>query len=449
MIPVLTPAEMEAVDAGASEPVEVLIDRAGGAVARAALARLGGTYGRRVVVIAGLGNNGADGRVAAGRLQRAGVVVTVVPPDVAEIPTADLVIDAAYGTGLSRPYDPPSVGRTEVLAVDIPSGLDGSTGEILGGALPATSTVTFAAAKPGLVLGAGPEYSGTVEVADIGLDVSGATAHVVTDGDPRSWVPARPPGAHKWRAATWIIAGSRGMTGAARLCATAALRSGAGYVRLSTPGPGAGPEDPIEAVGFPLPLEFWDRDVVYALERMSSMVIGPGLGRSDETVAAVRSLVTGANVPLVIDGDALAALGDRVARHVGARSAPTILTPHDGEFERLTGSRPSPDRLADVRGLAAETGAVVLLKGPTTVIAAPDGRARFVTSGDQRLASAGTGDVLAGIIGAFLARGAEPLDAVAAAAHLHGRAGTRRPIGVIASDLVDVLPAVHAELGVD
>lgn len=448
MIPVVTPVEMNAIDAAAAQPVEVLIERAGAAIARAALELMGGTYGRRVVVVAGPGNNGADGRVAGKRLERAGARVTIVAPGGGPVPHCDLVIDAAFGTGLSRPYEPPSVGAAPVLAVDIPSGVDGLTGQVHGAALHAAATVTFAAAKPGLLLDRGAQLCGRIDVADIGLDVSGATAHLVTDADIASWIPVRPHDAHKWVAATWIVAGSRGMTGAARLAARAALRSGAGYVRLSTPGPGAGPEEPVEAVGYPLPVEFWDRDVTYALDRVASLVVGPGLGRDEATMAAVRSVASSAAVPLVLDGDALTALGDKAARIIGDRSAPSVLTPHDGEFERLTGSRPGPDRLAAVRAFAADVDAIVLAKGPTTVIAAPDGRARFVTSGTASLATAGTGDVLAGMIGAFLARGADPLDAAAAAAHVHGRVGASIPSPLVAGDLPDHLPEVLAGLGV-
>lgn len=448
MIPVATPDEMSAIDAAAPEDVDELIDRAGRAVARAALGQLGGSYGRRVVVIAGPGNNGADGRVAARYLERRGVRTVIVDPSGPVPDGADLVIDAAFGTGVSRPYDAPSVGAAPVLAVDTPSGVDGVTGAALGRPLAARTTVTFAALKPGLLLGAGAGLSGTVEVADIGLDTSALRAHLVTDDDPQWWVPVRPDDAHKYRAATWVIAGSRGMTGAARLAAATAQRSGAGYVRLSTPGPGAGPEDPMEAVGFPLPIEYWDRDVLYALERMQSVVIGPGLGRTEATRAAVRSVVSGASVPMVIDGDGLAALGDRAERFTGARSEATVLTPHDGEFAGLSGAAPGADRVASVRALAERTNAVVLAKGPTTVIAAPDGRTRFVTSGTKRLATAGTGDVLSGILGAFLARGAEPLEAAAAAAHVHGVAASLAPVAMVASDLLGTLGAAMDHLAV-
>lgn len=437
MIPVVTPAEMAAIDAAAPEPEDVLVGRAGAAVARAALGLLGGTYGRRVTVVAGPGNNGADGRVAADVLAARGVRVRVIPPDATHTGRADLVIDAAFGTGLARPYEPPRLEPTApVLAVDIPSGVDGLTGQLHGRPWPAVATVTFAAYKPGVLIGPGAGLAGAVTVADIGLDTTSATAHLVVDGDCRWWVPIRPADAHKYRAATWIIGGSPGMTGAARLAAGGAQRAGAGYVRVSTPGPGRGPDDPVEAVGHPLPVEYWDRDVLYALDRMGSVVIGPGLGRSEATRAAVRSVVAGATVPVVVDGDGLAALGDRAERFTSQRRQPTILTPHDGEFAALGGDVDDDDRIAAVRALAQRCNAVVLRKGPATVVAAPDGRARVVTSGTKRLATAGTGDVLAGMIGAFAAMGADPLEAAAAAAHIHGRAGQRVTATLVASDLV-------------
>lgn len=209
MIPVVTPAEMGAIDAGAPEPVEVLIDRAGAAVARRARAMLGGTYGRRIVVVAGPGNNGNDGRVAGQRLAAAGAHVTVVAPDaVGPLPPAHLVIDAAYGTGLTRPYDPPALqGSPLVLAVDIPSGVHGLTGALLGTPWPADETLTFAALKPGLVLSPGRWLTGRVTVADIGLDVSRSTIAVVTPDDLLASIPARPVDTHKWRAACWVIGG--------------------------------------------------------------------------------------------------------------------------------------------------------------------------------------------------------------------------------------------------
>ncbi len=446
MIPVVTPARMAEVDAAAEDPVEVLVDRAGAAVARAAIDELGGTYGRRVVVLAGPGSNGADGRVAAERLRRRGVRTTVLEvadaPD--ELPPADLVVDAAFGTGLRRPFEAPTTSAP-VLAVDLPSGLDGLTGQVQGRPLRAVRTVTFAAIKPGLLLGEGPRLAGRVEVADIGLDPSPADAHLVTDSDIPGMVPQRPSEAHKWQSACWVVAGSPGMEGAANLAAAAAQRAGAGYVRLSVPG-GGGQTPPVEVVGHPVDADL--SQVGGDLDRFASLVLGPGLGRAAETAAGVRRLVGASTVPTVLDGDGLTAAAGIL--EAVDRPAPLVLTPHDGEFETLAGHRPGPDRLGVARGLAAATGATVLLKGPTTVVSSPEGAALLVTSGDQRLATAGSGDVLAGILGAFLARGAAPLEAAAAAAHVHGLVAAACPeTGVVAGDLAGHLVEALVGLGVD
>lgn len=444
MIPVLTPDEMAAVDAAAPEPVEVLIERAGAAVAREALDLLGGAYGRRVVVVAGKGNNGNDGRAAAARLRRRGVRVAVVDAAAAPsaLPPCDLVIDAAYGTGFRGTWDAPDPGDAPVLAVDIPSGVDGCTGEAEGDVLAAERTVTFAALKPGLLLGRGPELAGEVRVADIGLDVSGATTGLVDDADVAGWLPPRSREAHKWQAAVWVVAGSPGMTGAAGLAARGAQRIGAGYVRLSTPGGDAGAGAPVEAVGTPLPAEGWAAEVLDGVERFAAVVVGPGLGRAEGTGAEVRRLVARCPVPVVVDGDGLAALGD----DPGAVAQPsTVLTPHDGEFARLTGGPPGPDRIGAAARLARSAGCVALLKGSTTAVANSDAGVFVVTAGDARLATAGTGDVLSGAIGGLLAGGVDPGPAAAAGAHLHGRAARLGPArGLVAGDLPGLLPAALA-----
>lgn len=449
MIPVLTPAEMAAVDAAAPEPVEVLIERAGAAVAGAALGMLGGGYGRRVVVLAGKGNNGADGRSAARWLARRGVRVEVVDALAApgRLPAADLVIDAAFGTGFRGGWDAPELGAGPVLAVDIPSGVSGLTGEPAGRVLAADRTVTFAALKPGLVLEPGRTLAGSVALADIGLDVSGAAAQVVEAPDVAAVLPARAPGAHKWASPVMVVAGSPGMTGAAHLAAAAAQRAGAGMVRLATPGLSDDPHRPTEAVGLRLPDDGWAEAVSRELHRFRALVVGPGLGTSMATQGGVRLLLGSAPVAAVVDGDALSAVGRDLAV-VRDRAAATVLTPHDGEYARLTGSPPGPDRLTAARDLAARAGVVVLLKGPTTVVADPAGAVRLVTEGDARLATAGTGDVLSGVVGALLARGVPPLEAAAAGAWLHGRAARLGPAqGLVASDLLDLLPAALSELG--
>jgi NAD(P)H-hydrate epimerase len=444
LIPLLTPDEVRAVDASADDPVEVLIERAGAAVAGEAIDLLGGVYGRRIVVVAGKGNNGNDGRSAARILRRRGARVDIVDASEcpAVLPASDLVIDAAYGIGFRGTWDAPSPAGAPVLAVDIVSGVDAITGVAGDSVFHAERTVTFQGAKPGHVLGRGAELSGEVVIADIGLDASIARAWLVEDQDIGALLPARPRDTHKWRAAVWVIGGSPGMTGAASLAARAAQRAGGGYVRLSVPG-GEAEDAPLEAVSTALPGSGWSAEVLDGAERFKAAIVGPGLGRgSDEDI---RRFVADAPIPVVVDGDGLTALG----RDVGSCVRPdTVLTPHDGEFERLTGKAPADDRLASVRELAASAGCTVLLKGPTTIVSNPDGEARLVTSGDARLASAGTGDVLSGVIGAFLAAGMLPLDAAACGAHVHGLAARLgAPVGLVAADVAENLPLVLAELG--
>lgn len=442
MIPIVTPAEMRAIDAAASEPVEVLVDRAGRAVARAAIRMMGGTYGRRVVVIAGPGNNGADGRVAAQVLARRGVRVRVVAPDEDrdgghEIDRVDLVIDAAFGTGVSRPVELPRVAdATPVLAVDIPSGVDGLTGVLHGDARRADETITFAALKPGLVLEPGRSFAGRVRVEPIaGIDVSGADAFAVDEADVAAWLAPRAVADHKWGSAVRIIGGSPGMTGAVELAAGAAHRF-AGFVQVAHPADS--PFDrPVEAVGLPLPARDWVASAANALERVHAVLVGPGLDPSAELgpVLAIER-------PLVVDASALQLHAVEV---LARRSAPTVITPHDGEFARLGGSA-DDDRIAATRDLAARTRSVVLRKGPTTIIAAPDGAVRVVVDGGPELATAGSGDVLSGIIVGLLARGIAPLEAATAGAWLHAACGRARGEGLVASELADAVPSVLRRL---
>ena len=442
MLSIVTPEEMAAIDEAAPEPVEELIDRAARHVAREAVELMGGVYGRRVTVLAGPGNNGADGRVAAKHLARRGVRVSVV--DALDAPVSlrlvDLVIDAAFGTGLARPYLPPTVEEAQrILAVDIPSGVDGLTGQRLGLPLRAERTVTFAALKPGLVLEPGRSLAGEVRLVDIGLDVGQPSRHAVEDADVAALIPPSSAEDHKWRSGLRIVGGSVGMTGAAALAAQAAQRAGAGMVQLAMPG-ASGSEGPTEAVVLPLPAHGWANDALDGLDdRVRAVLVGPGLGRDDPQ--SVRAMLNVA-VPLVIDGDALTA---EVVAALDVRRAPTILTPHDGEWQRLGGDT-GPDRLERTREFALKHGVTVIRKGPSTVIAAPDGQIRAVTSGTSALATAGTGDVLAGFVSALLAQGLGPFDAATVAAHVHGTAGNLLGPGLIASDLPDALASVFRNL---
>lgn len=471
MIPVVTPDEMRAIDAAAPEPVEELIARAGAAVARTALHMLGGTYGRVVNVIAGTGNNGADGRDAATRLAARGIKVRVY--DVAScpevLPAADLVIDAAFGTGYQssaeRPWNAPDVGDAAVLGVDVPSGIDALTGAATAGVLPADRTITFQALKPGLVFGAGSRLAGAIEVVDIGLQTDHIRCHLVEASDVAAWWPARGADAHKWHGAVKVVAGSADMLGAAELSTAAAARSGSGLVSLSAPG--CTPRTRSEVVQRSIGAADFADEALVDIGRFGALVIGPGLGRDDDTLTAARQCIADASVPVVIDGDAIFASAwsaDGAASLLRDRELPTVVTPHDGEFSILTGARPGPDRIAEARAAAATFDSTILLKGPTTVVAAPLSRTfdapsppaaheltwatdepaqvYLVDRGDQRLATAGSGDVLAGMIGAVLAADVDPTRGAAAAAWLHGAAAALGPReGLLAGDLIDLIPA--------
>jgi hydroxyethylthiazole kinase-like uncharacterized protein yjeF len=452
VLPIVTPEEMHAVDVAAPSATDVLIERAGAAVARAAVRMLGGTYGRTVDVIAGRGNNGNDGRVAARRLEALGVRVRVFSvTDLPQVlPPADLVIDAAFGTGFRGTWQPPVVGTMPVLAVDIPSGVDALTGRIEGTVLRAHRTITFAALKPGLLLGDGADAAGLVEVADIGLPIGPRSTHLLEQRDVAAWLPARGRDAHKWQTAVRVIAGSRTMPGAAALATAGALRSGAGMVHVSIPGLDHASALPIEAVLRPLPAQGWAAEALGTFDRFHVLVLGPGLGRGDDTAASARFVAVRSPLPAVIDGDGLFALAwnaDGAATLLRQREASTVLTPHDGEYQLLTGSPPAADRIWAARRLAADTRSIVLLKGSTTVVAAPSGDVLVVRSGDQRLATAGTGDVLAGVIGALVAMRVDPFAAAAMGAWIHGRAAMLGPsLGLVAGDLPGAIPAVLEEL---
>lgn len=481
MQPLLTPAEMRAADEAAisaGTPQSVLMDRAGGAVAREALRMLGSAYGRRVVVLAGPGNNGGDGRVAVQRLAQRGVRCDVVDIEKATheelhraLGRADLVIDAMYGTGCrgaltglaEHAAQALAARRLPVLAVDIPSGVHGGSGAISGVAVPATRTLTFQARKVGMCFGAGRVLSGNVVVADIGIDVgecfspTGPRLALVEDSDIPEWIPVRPLDAHKWTAAVMVVGGSAGMHGAPMFAARAALRAGAGMVTCGLPERVAEHVDSGECIVRVLPSDPTGAQLVAdaahvvldGLHRYGAVVLGPGLGADARTSEMVARIVAEAPVPLVVDADGLNAIaGDLSPLRLRAQQlgAPAILTPHAGEYQRLTGQSAHPDPVAAARSLAAETRAIVLLKGPTTVVAAPDGRAYCITSAGPELATAGTGDVLSGIIGAFVARGATPWHAAAAGAHVHGRAGARVGAGLIASDLIAAIPPTLTEL---
>ncbi len=365
-----------------------------------------------------------------------------------------------YGTGFTGTLDGPAAviaarsGELRTVAVDIPSGIDGHTGARTGVAVQAATTVTFAARKPGLVFEPGRSHAGVVVVADIGIDVGTPALGLTTGRDVRAWLVdhQRPPDTNKWRTGVLVVGGSGGMTGAPRFVSEAAMRAGAGIVWCAMPGHEAadlaGGSGIITRV---LPatddgaLAGLD-DLVARLDRFQALAVGPGLGTAEPTRAAVHELVATAAVPMVLDADGLNAFaGEPATLH--QRPGATVLTPHDGEYARLVGEPVGADRVDAARRLAAVTGAVVLLKGPATVIAEPGGRAALNPTGGSELATAGSGDVLTGIVAGLMATGLSPFEAAAAGAFLHGRAGdVSGHTGLIARDLIAALPRTLADL---
>ncbi len=457
VIPVLTPQQMHAADVAALAMVSddyVFIRRAGHAVAHAAKKMLGGAYGRRIVIIAGPGNNGNDGRVAGEWLAEWGAHVEVLPVEECASAflnpsNADLVIDAAFGIGFRGQWSPPIVFDVPVLAVDIPSGLDGLTGVVSGGVIPADRTVTFAAVKTGMLFGDGPSVCGEIDVVDVGIDpVDNVETYIVQVHDVASWIPPRGRSAHKWNYSVRVVAGSSGMSGAASLVSAAAMRAGAGIVHLSWRGRDA-VVPPTEVVGRPLPDTGWAAFIAEDINRFDALVVGPGLGRGDDIGSEVRDILSACPIPVVVDGDGLVCAVDPTGGYqaLRGRPGPTVLTPHDGEFAALGGDVSHAERIEATRVLAEKTHSVVLRKGPTTVISDVDGAVYLVVSGDERLATAGSGDVLSGIIGALLARGLAPHEAAAAGAFIHGMAGSSCAIeGTIARDIVATISDVMSEV---
>ena len=447
----LTPAEMAQADAHAvatGTPVATLMERAGWAVAQATRARLRPC---RVLVACGPGNKGGDGYVAARLLAREGWPVSIAasaPPRGDAAPAAaswhgpivpfhpdqaaraDLVIDALFGAGLTRPIGPDITvflaAARRIAAIDVPSGLDGATGQPLGQVTPAEQTITFHRRKPGHLLLPGRSLCGELVLADIGIP-PGTPPVRTWRNTPALWARPRPGlSDHKYTRGHVTILGGAAMCGAARLSAGAARRIGAGMLTIAAPPEAAS----IYRAGDPgvivetLPLEH-----LLADPRRTVWVAGPGLGIEAARAALPTLLAAGRQT--VIDADALTACAGNPEALRGA----TILTPHAGEFARVFGP-PGPDRLAAVREAAARTGAVVLLKGADTIIAAPDGRAAINDNAPPFLATAGAGDVLAGLIAGLLAQGMPPWEAACAATWLHGDAARRAGPYLIAEDLI-------------
>lgn len=499
MKPVLTPAEMADADRRTIEagtPSLDLMERAGAAVARAAIRLAGGAYGKRFLVVCGKGNNAGDGFVAARKLTHAGgfpVIVNVTDPGelsgdakanyerlgparkVAhtapaferELARADVVIDALFGTGLKGRIEGDAASMIQsinrsgkpVVAVDIPSGVNGETGTAEGPAVWADLTVTMAALKTGIAIPPGCIQAGEIEIADIGIDRSMLQSLVaLTDSaDVAALLAARPPDAHKRSVGTvLVVAGSVGMSGAAALTALGALRAGAGLVTVATASSVAVEIDQRILEGTVLPLPETGNGtiepsavaaVVERARNMDVVAIGPGLSTNQETVEFVHKLLAAIENPVVIDADGLNALGGSLDLIAG-REPPTLITPHPGEMGRLLGistKEVQAERLRLTNDTAKRTGAAVLLKGHRTIIASPDGQTRINPTGGPALATGGSGDVLTGVSAAILASTNDAFAAGWAGAWIHGRAGdllsrTVGERGVIAGDVADWIP---------
>lgn len=455
----------------------------------------------RIVVVCGKGNNGGDGFATARMLREQGREVTVLllgsgdelqgdartnyerlggaPPEpfaASALDGAAGIVDAILGTGFEgEPREPAAsaiaaisdagAAGTTVVACDVPSGVNASTGEIAGVAVRADATATFHAAKPGLWIAPGKEHAGEVRIVDIGIPDGGPVepsigmiGDAVTDG-----VPRRGRDSTKFAAGSVLVCGgSTGLTGAPCLASEAAMRAGAGYVTACVPAS----LNPIfesrllEVMTVPVADRHGAIAAAAASEmlertgRVQSLVLGPGLGRDPETVTFARGLASGASVPLLLDADGLNA-------HVGQlgtlaeRSAPTVITPHAGELGRLLGiasAEVETHRLAMVRRAARESGAIVVLKGDDTLVAEPDGRVGISRGGAPALATAGTGDVLSGVIGAYLAKRMDPFHAACAGVFIHAAAGRLAAHeigreGVVASDVIALLPRALPPVG--
>lgn len=476
---IMTVAEMAAADHAAvaqGVPATILMERAGMAVAKAVISRFSPSS---VVIWCGPGDNGGDGYVAARHLQEGGWSVRVealAPPasdcarwaaalwhgDVAalsSLPTlADIYIDALFGAGLSRPLDgdiaklarATALGDATVIAVDLPSGVSGDTGRALGEtAFRADLTVTFHRRKPAHVLVEGREACGEVVVADIGLAIptSAMTLHENTPDLWRARFPWPELTAHKHRRGRLkVVSGDAWNTGAARLAARGGLRIGCGVVSiLSPPGALSVIAAHLEAVML-APFE-GETDLESAGETADAVVIGPAAGVGDVTTRNLFALArTGA--ALVVDADALTSFRHDPEALFSALDRDDVLTPHPGEFERIFPDllAGSPERIAAARAAAKRAGAVVLLKGADTVVAAPDGRAAVSLNGSRWLATAGSGDVLAGFVGGLIAQGMESFEAACAGAWIHSECAASHGPGLISEDLPDLAPAVLARL---
>jgi hydroxyethylthiazole kinase-like uncharacterized protein yjeF len=477
-------------------PGFALMEQAGRAVARASVTLAGRRYGARVAIVCGKGNNGGDGFVAARVLHREGVAVACllladefdykgdaaahlremkqagVPPDPFEagsLDACDVIVDAIFGTGFKGRVEGPPAKAIEainsnvarVLSVDIPSGVAGDTGAIEGPAVEADLTLAIAAQKLGTVLYPGAGCAGRVEVVDIGIELGEASLHLAEPSDIRAMLPIRSADAHKRSAGSvLVLAGSDGMSGAALLTCRGAARMGAGYVTLvSTNYVDDAKKSLIpEAVSRivfghaelgPEVLTEFASD----FERADAVALGPGLGTGPRQRALVEAALGVVDVPLVLDADALNVLAEDTAP-LGKRTTATVITPHPGEMAALlgvSGGDVQADRVGVARRAAADLGCFVVLKGAGSIVVDPGGRAVVNPTGGPELATAGTGDVLAGVIGTLLAEGLDPVSAATSGVFVHGLAGTvagrsTEGRGVVSWDVAEALPAAIGEL---
>jgi hydroxyethylthiazole kinase-like uncharacterized protein yjeF len=435
---VLTPNDMTEADRLADNQ-PALIAAAGRAVARAMMRRYPPC---QVLVLAGPGHNGADGHAMAAYLSQQGWPVRVLAladARLEDVARAELVVDALFGAGLSRDIAAPVAdllkAARRIVAIDVPSGVDGATGAVRGYAPQAELTVTFFRLKPGHLLYPGRGLCGEIALADIGLPAS-----VLETIQPQTWVntpalwalPGRAATGHKYSSGdVTVLSGS--MPGAARLACAAARRAGAGMVTLLA-------DEAIIPPEAGLIVRTGTVENLLKDERRKIWVCGPGLGV--ERAGAKLAALIAAKRLVVADADALTACANAPEKLRGA----TVITPHGGEFARVFGAV-GPDKLTAARAAAVATGAICLLKGPDTVIAAPDGRAAINNNAPPWLATGGTGDVLSGIIAALLAQAMPPFEAACAAAWLHGAAAHAAGPGMIAEDLAGLLPGVMLGLG--
>ncbi len=462
----------------ANTPSGALMDRAATAVAVAAARflreRTGNVYGRKVGVLVGSGSNGGDALYAGARLAAAGVMVRAVllAPQRAHRPglrafraaggrvldadlpgpwlgDADLVIDGIVGLGGKPGLRGVAVelavslvqAGVPVLAVDLPSGIDGDTGAVPDAAISAMMTVTFGGLKPGLLIGPGAERAGEVRLVELGFDtyLGEPQLHVLESADVAELLVVPGPEDDKYtRGVVGVVAGGPEYGGAAVLCTGGAVQAGAGMVRYA----GAAPD----AVRAAWPQVVVQEDVPSA-GRVQAWVVGPGLGTGAAAREALHQVLA-EDVPVLVDADGITLLaGDDFAGVLAARRHPTVLTPHDREFERLFGEV-GDDRIGAAQRAAADSGAIVLLKGNTTVVAAPSGAAYLNPTGTPWLATAGSGDVLSGVIGTLLASGLPAALAAACGAYLHGVAGQLAAADgpPSATDVLDALRSARQHL---